>query len=215
MILLIETSHRICSVAVCDFEGKLVWEKEDDRVLKHAEALPVLVNEAVQNFKEIEAIALSKGPGSYTGLRIGASLAQGLCYAKGWPLIGVPTHLALIDYAIQIKGNLDYCAMIYAGRDEAYTSFWNGKEMSEIVPKNFTKEYLASLNGQQQFVGDCMHLLGNEMEDNRKLEVLPHAKLLAKAAAKKWAGKDFEDLAYYTPMYAKDFIPGLSKKFKL
>ena len=216
MILLIETSHRICSVAVCDLEGTCIWQKQDDRLLKHAEALPILVKEAVDAFKDIKAIGLSKGPGSYTGLRIGASLAQGLCYAKEWPLIGIPTHRSLIDHAIQKNGNLmTYCAMIYAGRDEAYTAFWDGSEMSKIKPKNFTKEYMSSLDDKLCFTGDCMHLLGQEIAKERTLNVSPHARLLASIAAAKWKKNDFEDLAYYRPLYAKDFIPGVSKKFKL
>lgn len=215
MILLIETSHRICSVAVCDLEGICVWEKQDDRLLKHAEALPILVKEAVDSFTDIKAIGLSKGPGSYTGLRIGASLAQGLCYAKSWPLIGIPTHEGLINNATQENGNLAYCAMIYAGRDEAYTAFWNGSEMSEIVPKNFTKDYISSLDSTLYFTGDCMHLLSEEIAQDRTLDTAPHARLLASPAAAKWKENAFEDLAYYTPLYAKDFIPGVSKKFKI
>ena len=215
MILLIETSHRICSVAVCDLEGTCLWEKQDDRILKHAEALPILVKEAVDTFADIKAIALSNGPGSYTGLRIGASLDQGLCYAKNWSLIGIPTHKSLIDNAIQENGDVAYCAMIYAGRDEAYTTFWNGSEMSEIVPKNFTKEYMSSLDDTLCFTGDCMHLLGKRIAKERTLDNTPHARLLAKPAAAKWKKNDFEDWAYYTPLYAKDFIPGVSKKFKI
>ncbi len=215
MILLIETSHRICSVAVCDLEGICVWEKQDDRLLKHAEALPILVKEAVDSFTDIKAIGLSKGPGSFTGLRIGASLAQGLCYAKSWPLIGIPTHEGLINNATQENGNLAYCAMIYAGRDEAYTAFWNGSEMSEIVPKNFTKDYISSLDSTLYFTGDCMHLLSEEIAQDRTLDTAPHARLLASPAAAKWKENAFEDLAYYTPLYAKDFIPGVSKKFKI
>ena len=215
MILLIETSHRICSVAVCDLEGTCLWEKQDDRILKHAEALPILVKEAVDTFADIKAIGLSKGPGSYTGLRIGASLAQGLCYAKNWSLLGIPTHSSLIDYAIRESGNMACCAMIYAGRDEAYTAFWNGSEMSEIAPKNFTQEYINSLDIALCFAGDCMHLLGEEIAKERTLDATPHARLLASPAAAKWKEKDFEDLAYYTPLYAKDFIPGVSKKFKI
>jgi len=215
MILLIETSHRICSVAVCDLEGTCLWEKQDDRLLKHAEALPILVKEAVDTFADIKAIALSKGPGSYTGLRIGASLAQGLCYAKNWSLIGIPTHKSLIDNAIQENGDVAYCAMIYAGRDEAYTAFWNGSEMSEIAPKNFTKDYISSLDSRLYFTGDCMHLLSEEIAQDRTLDTTPHARLLASPAAAKWKENTFEDLAYYTPLYAKDFIPGVSNKFKI
>jgi len=215
VILLIETSHRICSVAVCDLNGKIIWDKKDQRVLKHAEALPVLVNEAVQLYKNIQAVALSKGPGSYTGLRIGASLAQGLCFAKKWPLIGIPTHLGMINYAFQNEGILDCLALIHAGRDEAYTTYWDGDKMSQIKPQFLTNEYIDTLPKSTTFIGDCVNILPDCVEQDKRIEVSPEAIHLASTAAKKWVGKEFEDLAYFTPLYTKDFIPGVSKKFKV
>ena len=216
--LLIESSGDICSAAVSS-GTEIIAEKSIQEKNSHSTYLASFVAEVMKNsglhISDLDAVVIGGGPGSYTGLRIGASLAQGLCYAKNWSLIGIPTHKSLIDNAIQENGDVAYCAMIYAGRDEAYTTFWNGSEMSEIVPKNFTKEYMSSLDDTLCFTGDCMHLLGKRIAKERTLDNTPHARLLAKPAAAKWKKNDFEDWPYYTPLYAKDFIPGVSKKFKI
>lgn len=210
MILLIETSHKLCSVAVCQPDGQIVWEKQDAKLLKHAETLPVLVEEAVKKFKDIQAIALSQGPGSYTGLRIGASLAQGLCFAKAWPLIAVPTHLQLLATCTQTS-----IALLYAGRSEAYMATGQGYVMGAISSQIIDQEWINSQEVNAHIVGDCIHLFEGLTHEFSLENIEPTARLLAPIAAHKWSKKEFEDLAYFTPTYAKEFIPGVSKKFKL
>ncbi len=212
MILLIETSHKLCSVAVCDKQGHFVFIQTDTQNLKHAESLPPMVQEAVNKHK-IQAVAISQGPGSYTGLRIGSSMAQGLSYALNIPLIAVPTHLA-IGWQACLQLNVQHViCLLYAGRNEAYTTTIKANQLQNptITNQIYDPTHLLKLDALQHFAGDCPQLLPNM--NYAALE--PHAMYLAPIAIAKLQQGIIEDPAYFTPMYAKDYIPGISTKNKI
>lgn len=221
LILNIETATTNCSVSLSK-EGKTIFLKEDNsKNYSHAESLHVFIDtvlkEAGTTSKALDAIAISKGPGSYTGLRIGVSAAKGLCFALDIPLISVPTLEAL---AHQVDCNDGVIVpMLDARRLEVYAAIFNSnhKEIREtkaqILDENAFAEYLDKGN---------VYFVGNGVEKTKALihhpnavfieDKLPSASEMGMLAYYKYKISDFEDVAYFEPYYLKDFVALKSNK---
>lgn len=223
-ILHIETSTNVCSVAV-SHAGKCIFELSNSD-LNHATMLSPFIEKALEKTKaenlKLDAVAVSGGPGSYTGLRIGVSTAKGLCYGLNIPLISVPTLQVLAQGALvqqKIEEDAMLCPMIDARRMEVYMAHYTPtlelKEdvYAEIITENSFEELLAA--GKVYFFGNgaekCKSTLTHPNAifiDN--VEVL--AKNMISAAEKKFLEKDFADVAYFEPFYLKEFQATTPKK---
>lgn len=214
-ILCLETATTNCSVAL-SVNGNVVSIKEDyNQSFSHAERLHSFIEEVLNQasvaLKDLDAVAVSKGPGSYTGLRIGVSAAKGLCFSLNLPLISIPTLQSLSH---QVTEEFDYVIpMLDARRMEVYAAVFNGhKEMirrtlAEIVNEDSFDSYLEQ--GKVAFVGNgvakfqeiCAHPNAVFLND-----LLPSAKEMAALSQEKFNQNAFEDVAYFEPYYLKDFV---------
>ncbi|MFM9825697.1 tRNA (adenosine(37)-N6)-threonylcarbamoyltransferase complex dimerization subunit type 1 TsaB [Flavobacterium sp.] len=219
-ILNIETATKNCSVALAK-EGKTIICKEiAEEGYSHAERLHVFIEEIIQeadiSFKNLVAIAVSQGPGSYTGLRIGVSAAKGLCYALDIPLIAIDTLQVLAMQANVSNGLI--VPMIDARRMEVYSaifspSFAKVREVqAEIITENSFENFRETLH----FVGDCAEKCKTVLTNDNYLFLddikYPSAKEMSKLSFEKFEANDFEDLAYFEPNYLKEFMTTVSKK---
>jgi len=224
MILQIETATASCSVALAK-NGTVVGLRQVNGRNLHAEVITRFVEELTTgagfSYKNLDAIAVSCGPGSYTGLRIGISTAKGLCFALDKPLIAVETLAAMAggvagldEYSNQT--DLLLCPMIDARRMEVYTAIFkiNGENVkptaAEIVDENSFADILQ--NNKVLFFGDgaekCFNVLKTHPNALYLPDFLNSATHLTKKAAEKFNNGDFEDVAYFEPYYLKDFIAG-------
>jgi len=224
LILGIETATKICSVAISDGD-KLLAIKEEGGEYSHAEKLNGFIAECLTKagitLKDINAIAVSKGPGSYTGLRIGVSTAKGLCYSLNKPLISVDTLQAM---ALKMKSVNEsfglYCPMIDARRMEVFTAFYNQQNEqkksieAKIIDENSFSEELK--NNQVVFFGDgakkCKVVLGDNENAIFSLDGLPSAEFINQIASEKLKNNQLENVAYFEPYYLKDFVTTTAKK---
>ncbi|MEZ4858866.1 MAG: tRNA (adenosine(37)-N6)-threonylcarbamoyltransferase complex dimerization subunit type 1 TsaB [Flavobacteriaceae bacterium] len=214
-ILCLETATTNCSVTLSENGSVIAFREDKGKEFTHAEQLHVFIEEVLKEshtpLEEIAAIAISKGPGSYTGLRIGVSAAKGLCFALNVPLIAIPTLQIL---ALQGDPKTDFIIpMIDARRMEVYVSIYNNigveiqKTKAEILNENSFFEFLerGSVtfigNGVKKFKEICSHPSAIFIE-----EKLPSAFQMTSLAQEKWEEKSFEDVAYFEPYYLKDFI---------
>lgn len=219
-ILNIETATKNCSVALAK-EGKTILCKEiAEEGYSHAERLHVFIEEIVKEagitFSDLAAIAVSQGPGSYTGLRIGVSAAKGLCYALGIPLIAVDTLQTLASQITVSDGLI--IPMIDARRMEVYSAVFdvnhqNKREIqAEIIDENSFQGYDETL----YFIGDCAAKCKSVLtKDNFVfLENIkyPSAKEMSILSYEKYKISDTVDVAYFEPYYLKDFMITTSKK---
>lgn len=214
IILNIETATKNCSVSLSK-SGKTIFVKEHaDQGYSHAEKLHVFIDEVIKecqiNISEINAVAVSKGPGSYTGLRIGVSAAKGLCYALNIPLIAVDT-LEILANQVQKKDGL-IVPMLDARRMEVYSAIFNNdlEKISETKAEILSTESYAEINEKIYFVGDCQEkcqtvLTKNNFEFLPEI-VYPSANEMSKISYQKFENKQFEDVAYFEPFYLKDFL---------
>jgi len=218
MILNIETATQICSVSLAK-DGKVIALRESNEKNSHASLLSIfideVINEASISLNDIQAIAISKGPGSYTGLRIGVSTAKGLAYGLGVPLISVSTLQAMawgLSSKLENQENTLFAPMIDARRMEVYSAFYNSK--NEIV-KEISADIIDSdsyLNFLQQhkiiFFGDgadkCKEAISHE--NATFVEMNPSSAFMAQIAQTKFENQQFENVAYFEPFYLKDFI---------
>lgn len=219
-ILNIETATRNCSVSIAR-DGEVIALKEvAESGYSHAEKLHVFIEEALLEsrlrFSDIQAIAVSQGPGSYTGLRIGVSAAKGLCYALNIPLIAVDT-LQVLASQVQINDGL-IVPMIDARRMEVYSAVYNAQFQqirgveAQIIGENSFAEYRQNL----YFVGDCQSKCQEVLKAENHFFLsdteFPSAKEMAKISYQKMTQNTFEDLAYFEPFYLKDFMVTTAKK---
>ena len=218
LILLIETATKSCSVSLSS-ENKIIACKEEvNKQYSHAEKLTVFITELfkTQDFsiKDLDAIAVSKGPGSYTGLRIGVSTAKGLCYALDIPLISVSTLKAMAFRMAQKEESDLYCPMIDARRMEVYNAFYNStnKEIRGIQADIIEADsYQKELDKKVLFFGDgaqkCKQII---QHPNAKFldDIFPSSKDMLEIANEKFSENFFEDVAYFEPFYLKDFVTG-------
>lgn len=214
-ILHIETSSKNCSVAISDGEELLCLCEEVSENYKQSESLHTFVEWALEGaeiaLKDLDAISLGKGPGSYTGLRIGASSAKGFCFGLNIPLIAI-NSLETMVYPFLNK-NYDYIIpLIDARRMEAYTATFDGSSremLTETEAKILDENSFEELAHKKIiFVGDgakkameILHLPNAEFHSN----VFPSAQFLIQKAIQKFETKDFEDVAYFNPLYLKEF----------
>ena len=220
-ILHIETSSRNCSVAISDGEKLLCLCEEVSENYKQSESLHTFVEWALEgaeiSLKEIEAVSLGKGPGSYTGLRIGAASAKGFCYGLKVPLIAVNSLETMIEPFL--RQNYDVIIpLIDARRMEVYCAIFDGNSgemISGTEAKILDEQSFTELEGKKiLFVGDgakkAKEILQLENADFVE-NIYPSAKYLIKKSVEKFNRQDFEDVAYFEPFYLKDFH-GVKKK---
>ncbi|MGQ1908905.1 tRNA (adenosine(37)-N6)-threonylcarbamoyltransferase complex dimerization subunit type 1 TsaB [Marinifilum sp. RC60d5] len=231
LLLNIETSTAVCSVALGK-DGKLLALKENKEGMKHASHLTVFIQDILKenelSMTDLDGIAVSMGPGSYTGLRIGVSTAKGLCFGANIPLIAISTLESMTkavqetkDISLLIKNpeTAYFCPMIDARRMEVYTAFYNSKTeqikdiSADIIDENSFEETL----GEREivFFGDgaakCKEIIKSESGifiDN----VSTTAVGMIELAEQKFQNMKFEDVAYFEPFYLKDFVATTSKK---
>lgn len=213
-ILNIETATRNCSVSIARNGEVMALKEVADSGYSHAEKLHVFIEqvllESQLRFSDLQAVAVSQGPGSYTGLRIGVSAAKGLCYALNIPLIAVDT-LQVLAAQVQVAEGL-IVPMIDARRMEVYSAIYDEKGLlirgveAQIIDENSFTENSQKL----YFVGDCQakcqevlkgenHIFLSEIE-------FPSAREMAKISYQKMTQNALEDLAYFEPFYLKDFM---------
>ncbi|WP_395043010.1 tRNA (adenosine(37)-N6)-threonylcarbamoyltransferase complex dimerization subunit type 1 TsaB [Flavobacterium sp.] len=213
-ILNIETATKNCSVTIAK-NGKTILCKEISELgYSHAEKLHVfieeLINEVGITFKELSAVAVSKGPGSYTGLRIGVSTAKGLCYGLDIPLIAIDTLTILAHQVKKTDGLI--IPMIDARRMEVYTAvFDSNKEMIGNVKAEILKENsFSNFDETIYFIGDSNEKARTVLiKDNFIFLdeiVYPSSNEMSSISMLKFQNNDFEDVAYFEPYYLKDFM---------
>ncbi|WP_372753743.1 tRNA (adenosine(37)-N6)-threonylcarbamoyltransferase complex dimerization subunit type 1 TsaB [Mariniflexile sp.] len=221
LILNIETATTNCSVSLSR-EGKTIVLKEDNsKNYSHAESLHVFIDavlkEANITSKDLDAVAISKGPGSYTGLRIGVSAAKGLCFALDIPLISVPTLEALAHQVDANEGVI--VTMLDARRLEVYAAIFdsNKKEIkateAQVLDENAFADELA--RGNVYFIGNGVEKTKTLINHTNAVFIdakLPSANEMSLLAYKKYRNKDFENVAYFEPYYLKDFVALKSSK---
>ena len=219
-ILNIETATKNCSVALAQ-EGKIILCKEiAEEGYSHAERLHVFIEEIIQEagitFQDLTAIAVSQGPGSYTGLRIGVSAAKGLCFALNLPLIAVDTLQILASQAKVKEGFI--VPMLDARRMEVYSAIFNFKleKQREIQAEIITEDSFELITEPVYFVGDCADkcqaLLVKPNFVFLKEIKYPSAKEMCAISFAKFQQSNFVDVAYFEPYYLKDFMITTSKK---
>ena len=225
-ILNIETSTDVCSVAISD-NGQVIFNKEDHSGPNHAVKLGVYVDEALDFLDShglpLEAVAVSCGPGSYTGLRIGVSMAKGICYGRGVKLIAVPT-LELMAVPVLLGEHPEeedalIVPMLDARRMEVYAEVLDRALkvvrpiQADIVDADTYKEYLDQHH--VYFFGNgaakCMETI-NHPNAHLVEGIEPLAKNMAPLAEKRFVEGKFEDVAYFVPFYLKDFVAKMPKK---
>lgn len=230
LILCIETSTTICSAALVD-DGEVIAARQDNEGNSHAHRLTILIQELFddslvnQEIYDIDAVAVSSGPGSYTGLRIGVSTAKGICFALGKSLIAI-SSLAILAWPIvkthavsSPDSNGWYCPMIDARRMEVYTAMFDQNMIqqrdtsADIIDANSYLDILQKRkvfffgNGAQKCKDVLKHHNAFFLEDEG-----PLARNMAYLAYDAWRNQQFEDVAYFEPFYLKDFIATIPKR---
>lgn len=224
-ILNIETSTTICSVAASQ-DGQTIFVKEDLKGPSHAVSLGVFVDEALSFIDSygipLDAVAVSCGPGSYTGLRIGVSMAKGVCYGRNVPLIGIPT-LEVLCVPVLLRHELPedalLCPMLDARRMEVYAAIYD-RALNVVRPISADivdeSSYLEQLNERP------VYFFGNGAAKCREkithpnahfiADIHPLAKMMLPLAEKAIAREEYKDVAYFEPFYLKEFVASLPKK---
>jgi tRNA threonylcarbamoyladenosine biosynthesis protein TsaB len=223
IILNIETATKNCSVSVADGSKTIVLKELNEGAFSHAEKLHVFIEETVfkagLKLQDLQAVAVSKGPGSYTGLRIGVSAAKGLCFALDIPLISVATLKSLALQASPDDGGV-IVPMLDARRMEVYSAVFDSKHhqlretQAEIIDSSSYSELLE--RNPIYFIGDGAEKCKGIIEHKNAVflkEKFPSAREMAILSAQKFENKDFEDLAYFEPYYLKDFVAGKPKNY--
>ncbi|MCU7617523.1 tRNA (adenosine(37)-N6)-threonylcarbamoyltransferase complex dimerization subunit type 1 TsaB [Chryseobacterium sp. PBS4-4] len=220
-ILYLETSSKNCSVAISDGEKLLCVTEEVSENYKQSESLHSFVEWALEgaelSMKDIEAISLGKGPGSYTGLRIGSASAKGFCYGLKIPLIAVNSLESMIEPFL--SQNYDFIIpLIDARRMEVYTAVYDGNTGIEIAP---TEAKVLDETSFEEFKDKKILFVGDGAKKAREIlqlpnaefneDIYPSAQYLVKKTLEKIKNKDFEDIAYFEPFYLKEFH-GVKKK---
>ena len=223
LILSIESATKNCSVALAA-DGEVITLKElHEEKFSHAEKLHSFILEVMEssdrNLDEIDAVAVSKGPGSYTGLRIGVSTAKGLCYALDKPLISVPT-LESLARQVELTDEGVIVPMLDARRMEVYSAVYNERfeeireTRAEIIDADSFSEYLEQ--NRVCFLGDGAAKTQEMINHPNAVFIkdrFPSAREMTRIAERKAIEGQFEDLAYFEPFYLKDFVAGKPKRY--
>lgn len=225
ILLALETSTTVCSVAL-SVNGEIISQRQTDLPNSHAQTLTVFVDEVMKeshlSYSKLDAIAVSEGPGSYTGLRIGVSTAKGLCYALSKPLISVSTLQTMTQQVLgshkPLNESVVLVPMIDARRMEVYSAHFNalGEMIRNVVAEIIDESsYLTLLeknevvffgNGAEKLKDTIVHPQGLFIDG-----IVPLAKDMVSLADKKYGQGEFVDLAYFEPFYLKDFMVSLPK----
>ena len=226
MILCIETATNICSSALCDDKG-VIAVKESADLRQHSSMLTVYIGEILEkagtSATDLNAVAISKGPGSYTGLRIGVSVAKGIAFGASLPLIGVETTLSMTMGLMQTMDRIDeqfiFCPMIDARRMEVYYALYDykGEKLKDVSAEIITKSSFETIPESNKivFFGDgsskCRDVVKRkniEFIDNFNLS----AAFMYRPVNKAFKAKCFENVAYFEPFYLKDFVATTQRK---
>lgn len=221
LILQIETATTVCSVALSE-NGNVLAYKELQQRNVHAEVITLYIDEVLKmsgkQYSDLSAVAVSCGPGSYTGLRIGISVTKGLCYSLDIPFIAVETLEAMTDGMIaeSLAKDVLFCPMIDARRMEVFTAVFDAEgnrvkpTSAEIIDSGSFSDLL--ITNKIIFFGDGASKCGEVLGANPNAQIVPNfhnsALHLTKKATEKFINKNFEDTAYFEPYYLKDFIAG-------
>lgn len=226
-ILQIDSSHSVCSVSLAK-DGQLFSHKETHEPNAHSRLLSVFVDEMLRENRveaqELSAVAISQGPGSYTGLRIGASFAKGLCFGLNIPFIAIDTLEAMAHwFSASAQSTIDetdtICPMIDARRMEVYTEILSSSleiitpATAKIIDDESFKEELSS--GKVHFFGNgadkCSSVITNTNAHFHP-DFQHSSRGMTSLVWQKYTQKEFSDIAYFEPFYLKDFVATVSKK---
>lgn len=229
-LIFIETSTSLCSTALAD-DGRIICSRRSTEPRAHASMTAVFIkqvlDEAGWKVSDLDAVAVSAGPGSYTGLRVGASTAKGLCFGAGIPLVSVSTPDILARQAIEAglpEGCTAILPMIDARRMEVYTAIYSpdGERLGEINPKVLDENSFADL-----FAAGPVAVIGDAADKFKQVRTVscptlsptsvfiqccPEATAMLVPAMRKYEKKEFEDVAYFEPFYLKQFVATVGKK---
>jgi tRNA threonylcarbamoyladenosine biosynthesis protein TsaB len=227
LILNIETSTQVCSVCISK-DGNVVAFRESHDQKSHAKLLTTFIDQGLKEsnstFDDLDAVAVSKGPGSYTGLRIGVSTAKGICYAKDLPLIAINTLESMANGVVseaehKKDENAILVPMIDARRMEVYSAFFNSKVEflreveAEIIDEN---SYSDILKKQKMiFFGDGSPKITETIKHENAVfieDFHPSSRFMVSISDQYFKSKRFEDVAYFEPFYLKDFVATIPKK---
>jgi tRNA threonylcarbamoyladenosine biosynthesis protein TsaB len=213
-ILNIETATKNCSVSLAADGKTLVCKEISELGFSHAEKLHLFIEDVIQeagiSWSQLSAIAVSQGPGSYTGLRIGVSAAKGLSYALQIPLISVDTLASLAHQVTENDGVI--VPMIDARRMEVYSAIFdsNKQKIRAIQAEIITEESFATISDTVYFVGDSNEKVKTVLTKSNFVFLdaiqYPSAKEMSAISYQKFEEKNFEDVAYFEPFYLKDFL---------
>ena len=217
-IILIETSTALCSVALAE-DGAVTAYRESSAPKAHASLTAVFIQELLSEreltLADCDAVCVSMGPGSYTGLRVGVSTAKGLCFGSGKPLLAVGTLDTLVAQAASDARFI--ISMVDARRMEVYTAvFENGRQITETAPAIIDEtsfaEYLEQ--GPCLFIGDGAGKCADVIKHPNATfcQCWPKASAMLEPALAAYKEKRFEDVAYFEPFYLKEFVATVSKK---
>ena len=220
-IILIETSTALCSAAIAE-DGAVTAYRESSAPKAHASLTSVFIDEILKErgitLADCDAVCVSMGPGSYTGLRVGVSTAKGLCFGAGKPLLAAGTLDTLVAQAADMADETRFVIpMIDARRMEVYTAvFENGRQITETAPEIIDESSFAQYleQGTCLFIGDgagkCADVIKHP--NARFCQCWPKASAMLLPAAQAYNEKRFEDVAYFEPFYLKEFVATVSKK---
>ena len=226
-LILIETSTALCSAALAE-DGVITSYRESSAPKAHASLTAVFIQEMLEEkgltIADCDAVCVSKGPGSYTGLRVGVSTAKGLCFGSGKPLIAISTLDILVAQA-QIPDNLKYIVpMVDARRMEVYAAVYeiagqagnDVRQITETAPAIIDENSYSDIleKGEVLFIGDGAGKCADVIKHPNAtfLQCWPKASAMLEPAMKAYKEKRFEDVAYFEPFYLKEFVATVSKK---
>ena len=229
MIICLETATNLCSVALCDNAG-VISLRESNESKSHASLLTVFIEEILRDHgikaRNLEAVAVSKGPGSYTGLRIGVSVAKGVAYGASIPLIGIETTLSMFwgitgskYFIAKSEMNSLFCPMLDARRMEVYYTIFDsaGNRIKDISAEIISGDTFVNFPESQKiiFFGDgalkCREVI-NRKNALFAVDYMISASHMHKPVFQAFKDHHFEDVAYFEPLYLKDFITSKPRK---
>lgn len=221
-ILNLETATTNCSVSISEGDNIICLKENNAENYSHSEQLHLFIKEALEeaslSFSDLDAIAVSKGPGSYTGLRIGVSAAKGLCFSLDLPLISIPTLESMANQIKASEGEV-IIPVLDARRMEVYSSVYDSAYQkvrdtrAEVIDEDSFKEF--SPHSKIYIVGSgaekCKEIVKHS-NFTFNTSVVPSAREMGKIASRKFQEGSFEDVAYFEPYYLKDFVLQVKKK---
>ena len=226
-LILIETSTALCSAALAE-DGVITSYRESSAPKAHASLTAVFIQEMLEEkgmtIADCDAVCVSKGPGSYTGLRVGVSTAKGLCFGSGKPLTAISTLDILVAQA-QIPEDLKYIVpMVDARRMEVYAAVYeiagqagnDVRQITETAPAIIDENSYSDIleKGKVLFIGDGAGKCADVIKHPNAtfVQCWPKASAMLEPAMKAYKEKRFEDVAYFEPFYLKEFVATVSKK---